>query len=215
MQKCRGNNNLLHAFIYSCNIGMVRVVQKVGKEIFYNYLAKFGFGKLTGIELAEEKPGFIDNETTVSAARFLNNSFGQGLQVTQIQLAAAYGVLINGGQYIKPTIVSGIAKKTANSEEVQYTESLPQILSQIIRPEVSEEMKSALFNIMTTNTQYASAQVKEYRLGAKSGTAQIAFRGKYQRGNGWTQATFAGAITMDDPKYLVLIWVSRPRSSQW
>jgi cell division protein FtsI/penicillin-binding protein 2 len=85
---------------------MVRVVQKVGKELFYNYLSKFGFGKLTGIELAEEKPGFVDNETTVSAARFLNNSFGQGLQVTQIQLAAAYGVLVNGGRYVKPTIIS-------------------------------------------------------------------------------------------------------------
>jgi len=58
------------------------------------------------LELAEEKQGFVDNETTVSAARFLNNSFGQGLQVTQVQLAAAYGVLINGGRYIKPSIVS-------------------------------------------------------------------------------------------------------------
>jgi cell division protein FtsI/penicillin-binding protein 2 len=85
---------------------MVRVVQRVGKEIFYNYLSKLGFGKMTEIELAEEKAGFVDNETTVSAARFLNNSFGQGLQTTQIQLAAAYASLVNGGRYIKPTIVS-------------------------------------------------------------------------------------------------------------
>ncbi len=43
----------------------------------------------------------------------------------------------------------------------------------------------------------------------------MAYRGKLQRGNGWTQATFIGAVTIDDPKYLVLIWISRPRTSQW
>lgn len=94
---------------------MVRVVQRLGKDIFFNYLNKLGFGESTGIELAEESQGFVDNVTTVSLARFLNNSFGQGLQVTQIQLAAAYGALINGGTYIKPTILDAI-KKNNNPE---------------------------------------------------------------------------------------------------
>jgi cell division protein FtsI/penicillin-binding protein 2 len=122
---------------------MVRVVQRIGKEIFYNYLAKLGFGQITGIELAEEKAGFIDNETTVSTARFLNNSFGQGLQVTQIQLAAAYGALVNGGQYIKPTIISRVGEK----------ETIPQVLSQIVRPEVSTEMKQALLSVLEQNAE--------------------------------------------------------------
>jgi cell division protein FtsI/penicillin-binding protein 2 len=151
---------------------MVEIVKKVGKEIFYNYLSKFRFGKLTGIELAEEKAGFIDNETTVSSARFLNNSFGQGLQVTQIQLAAAYGALINGGEYIQPTIVSHIGTEETNSK----------ILGQIIRPEVSEEIKSSLRAVVERNNQYRDSRIEKtpggetYHLGAKSGTAQIAFR---------------------------------------
>jgi stage V sporulation protein D (sporulation-specific penicillin-binding protein) len=56
---------------------MVRIVQKIGKEAFYNYVQKLGFGQLTNIELAGEEPGFVEDVNTVSAARFLNNSFGQ------------------------------------------------------------------------------------------------------------------------------------------
>jgi cell division protein FtsI/penicillin-binding protein 2 len=52
-------------------------------------------------------------------------------------------------------------------------------------------------------------------LGAKSWTAQIAFRWKYQRGEWWTNWTFAWVISVDDPKYVVLIWIRRPRKSQW
>ena len=171
---------------------------------------------MTGIELAEEKPGFVDNETTVSAARFLNNSFGQGLQTTQIQLAAAYGSLVNGGRYIQPTVIRGISKKSVNSDEVEYMEKTPQILNQIIRPEVGEEIKSALNQVLEQNEEVgANAKISGYLIGAKSGTSQISYRGRYQRGNGWTQGTFAGVVTVDNPQYVVLVWTSRPRSNQW
>ncbi len=215
-KECLGNHNFLHGLVYSCNIGMVRIVQKLGKEIFYNYLAKLGFGKLTGIELAEEKEGFVDNMTTVSTARFLNNSFWQGIQVTQVQLAAAYGVLVNGGHYIKPTIIDSITKKFANSEETETQKNTPQIINQIIRPEVCEEMKTALHEVMEQNSEVGdAAKIEGYRLGAKSWTSQIAYKWRYQRGNGWTQGTFVGLVTVDDPKYIVLIWTSRPRTNQW
>lgn len=213
---CLGNNTFLRGFINSCNVGMVRVVQRVGKEIFYNYLSKFWFGKLTGIELAEEKQGFVDNETTVSAARFLNNSFWQGLQTTQIQLAAAYGALVNGGRYIKPTIISWISKKSTDLGPSEFIESNPQVLSQIIRPEVSAEIKQALLQVLEQNEEVgANAKIPGYLIGAKSWTSQIAFRGKYQRGNGRTQGTFVGMVTVDNPQYVVLVWTSRPRTNQW
>jgi cell division protein FtsI/penicillin-binding protein 2 len=75
---------------------MVRIAQKVGKEIFYNYLDKLNFGKMSNIELANEDPGFVESVTSVSDARFFNNTFGQGLLVTPLQLAAGYGALLNG-----------------------------------------------------------------------------------------------------------------------
>lgn len=62
---------------------------------------------------------------------------------------------------------------------------------------------------------YNGANIPEVRLGAKSWTAQISYRGKYKRGAGRTNGTFAGVVSVDEPKYVILIWVRRPRTNQW
>ena len=212
---CMGYHSLLEALINSCNVWMIRIVQSLGKEIFYNYLTKLGFWEITWIELAEEKSWSLPNATNVSMAAFFNNSFGQWVTVTQIQLAGAYSALVNGWKYIKPTIISQIIEKTANNDNITIQENKARSIRQIIRPEVSEEMRNALYNVANTNDQYKSARVEWYRLWAKSGTSQIAYKWKYQRWEWWTQATFAWIVSIDDPEYVVLIWVSRPRTSQW
>lgn len=212
---CKGYHTFLEWLINSCNVWMIRIVQRVGKEVFYNYLGKLWFWKETGIELAEEKPWTLDNPSTVAMSRFLNNSFWQWIQVTQIQMAVAYSAIINWWKLIKPTIVSALGKRIANSNVVEKIESIPQIISQIVRSAVSDNMRWSLLQVMDTNQDYNAARVPGYRLGAKSGTAQMAYRWTMQRWNGRTQATFVWVVSVDDPQYLVLIWISRPRTSQW
>ena len=212
---CMWYHSLLEALINSCNVWMIRIVEALGKEIYYNYLNKFWFWETTGIELAEEKAWSIPNISSVSMAAFFNNSFWQWVTVTQIQLAAAYSTLVNWWKYIKPTIISQIREKTANSDNISIQEKNTHSLRQVIRPEVSEEMRNALYSVVTTNNQYENARVKWYRLWAKSGTSQIAYKWKYRRWVWWTQATFAWVVSIDDPEYIVLIWLSRPRTSQW
>lgn len=212
---CKWYHTFLEWLINSCNVGMIRVVQRVGKEIFYNYLENFGFWKITWIELAEEKPWTLDNPVTVAMSRFLNNSFWQGIQVTQIQLAMAYSSLINWWKIIKPTILSYIWQKKSDTDVVEKIMHVPEVLSQIIRYSVSENLRWSLLQVMNNNPDYESASVPGYRLGAKSGTAQMSYRWTPQRWNGRTQATFVWVVTVDNPEYLVLIWISRPRTSQW
>lgn len=214
---CDGNNSFLHAFIYSCNVGMVKIVQKIQKYAFFNYLTKLGFWEPTGIELAGEKEGFVDDVNIVSVARFLNNAFGQWLTTTQIQLASAYASLINGGHYIKPTIVSEIIdQETQKKSEDAESLSPLQEKKQIFKKNTSDLLKEGLREVLNTNPEVSNtANIKEVKLGAKSGTAQISFRWKYQRGEWRTNGTFAGIISIDNPKYVVLIWIRRPRSNQW
>jgi len=212
---CMWYHSLLEALINSCNVWMIRIVQSLGKEIFYNYLTNFGFWEKTWIELAEEKNWSIPNAANVSMAKFFNNSFWQWVTVTQIQLATAYSVLVNWWKYIPPTIISQIRKKTSNNDNITIEEKIPHSTKQILRHEVSDEMRNALFNVVNVNNQYKNARVEWYRLGAKSWTSQIAYKWRYQRWEWWTQATFAGIVSIDDPGYIVLIWVSRPRTSQW
>ena len=212
---CMWYHSLLEALINSCNIWMIRIVQSLGKEIFYNYVSKLGFWEKTWIELAEEKNWYIPTLSNLPMVNFFNNSFWQWLTVTQIQLATAYSTLINWWKYIKPTIVSQIREKSANSESISIQKNITHPSKQVIRPEVSEEMRNALLSVVETNSQYEPARVSWYRLWAKSWTSQIAYKWKYKRWAWWTQATFAWIVSIDNPEYVVLIWISRPRTSQW
>ena len=212
---CIWYHTLLEALINSCNVWMINIVQSLGKEIFYNYLVKFWFWEPTWIELAEEKNWSLPNLSNVSMAAFFNNSFWQWVTVTQIQLATAYSTLVNWWKYIKPTIISQIRKKTANSDDITIQNKSTYSVRQILRPEVSEEMRNALYSVIQTNNQYERARVQWYHLWAKSWTSQVAYKWKYRKWVWWTQATFAWIVSIDDPQYVVLIWVSRPRSNQW
>lgn len=210
---CEWNHNFLHAFIHSCNVGMAKIVQKIQKYAFYNYLMRLGFWSLTEIELAGEKEGFLDNVNIVSMARFLNNSFWQGLTTTQIQLASAYAALVNGWYYTKPTIISKIIEKSGITSSSSI---MPNEKKRIFSEKTSEALRKWLWEVLNNNPEISnSANIPQVKLGAKSGTAQISYRGRYQRGEGRTNGTFAGIISVDNPKYAVLIWVRRPRKNQW
>ncbi|NOZ44670.1 MAG: hypothetical protein GXP45_06080 [bacterium] len=129
---------------------MVRVAQKIGKESFYNYLNKLGLGQLTHIELAGEDPGFVESVGSVSYARYLNNAFGQGLLTTPLQIAAGYGSLVNGGYYVKPTILAGIRDKQTG----KYFPNKKTIVRQIFRKETADKIKEGLFDVMEQNRGY-------------------------------------------------------------
>jgi len=75
LKECSGDHTYLHALAFSCNVGMVRIAQKVTKYIFYSYVKKLKFGERTGIELAGEDGGSIPDFNTVSDARYFNNNF--------------------------------------------------------------------------------------------------------------------------------------------
>lgn len=182
----------------------------IGKESFYNYLDKLGFGKLTNIELAWESEWFVENPSTVALSRFLNNAFGQGLLTTPLQIAAGYASLVNWWYYVKPTVIVW----TLDKNTWIYTENKKEILSQIFKPETSEILKNALFNVLDKNPEMRSVTYLEwYNLGWKSWTSQISYKWKYQQGVGWTNASFVGIVTKDDPRYVVVIQIRRPRSN--
>jgi len=211
-KNCMWDNSFMNAFVYSCNIWMVRIVQAVWKNNFYNYLNKLNFGQLTNIELAWEDPWSMDLVSTVSLARYLNNSFWQWLLSTPLQIAAAYWALVNGGYYIKPTILAWIR----DNETGKYDQNKPEVLRQIFRPETAEEIKDALFRIMETNPDYINMMRLEwFTLGGKSWTSQISFRWKYMQGLWWTNASFVWLVTKEDPEYIVVVQVRRPRQTLW
>ena len=206
--ECTGTHSFLYALTYSCNVWMVRIAQKVSKHIFYNYLEKLGFGSLTHIELAGEDEWFVEPVGSVSLARFLNNTYGQWLLATPLQVAVWYGTIVNGWYYVQPTIIDKICD--GNTGECES--HISRIEWQVFKPEVATSVRNSLFTVLEENEWlWQFTKVEWYTLGWKSWTSEISFKGKY-RGDTWrTNGSFVWIVTKNDLKYVIVVQVRRPR----
>ncbi len=211
VEECRGTHTFLYALQYSCNVGMVRIAQKLTANTFYNYLEKLNFWAMTNIELAGEDPWYVEGAWSVSVARFFNNVFGQWLLVTPIQIAAWYGALLNGGTYIKPTILDKICESWTDNCQKNEVKTI----RQVFEPRISQQLAFSLTKVIEIPDNAKYADLPQYKVGGKTGTAQISYKGRYMGGNWWTNGSFVGMITEDNPKYIVVVQVRRPRSTQW
>ncbi len=206
--KCKGNKSYLNALIYSCNLGMMDIIKKIGKPIFYNYIEKLGFGSKTHIELGGEETGKYTPANIVSYSKFLNNSFGLGLTATPIQLAQWFATLLNGGILIKPTIID----KIYNPNTKEFTQNKPKVLRRVFKKETTKKIKEALFQVIEVNELNKKwISIEGFTLWGKTGTAEIVYKGKYKGGNGRTNASFIGTVTKENSKYIVVIQIRRPR----
>ncbi len=206
---CQWTHNFLFSLEHSCNVWILKIVQKITKRTFYNYIKKLWFGKETWIELAWEDWGYVPEPTTVSYTRFLNNSFGLWLLVTPLQMATAYGSLVNSWKLMKPTILSKICK-----EDWTCVKNKPIVAKQVFSPELSEKIKTSLVRVVQAEENAKHVAISWYDLWGKSWTSAIVFKWKYMDGNWRTNASYAWIITKDNLKYIVVVQVRRPRISQ-
>jgi stage V sporulation protein D (sporulation-specific penicillin-binding protein) len=207
--KCVGEHTYLHALEFSCNVWMIRIAQKLSKYLFYNYLERLGFWKMSWIELAGEDGGRIPDFNSVPLSQFFNNTYGQGMLATPLQMAVAYAALINGGIVYKPSIVHAI-----RSSDGQMREIPARVVSKVFKEKTSLSMRTALESVLS-NGWSIKLRKPWYTLWGKTGTAQIAFKGKYQDGAWWTNGSVMGIVSTQNPTYVLSIQVKRPRNSPW
>ncbi len=207
-KKCKWYHTYLHALERSCNVWMVRIIQKIWKDVFYNYMAKLGFGSLTNIQLEDESPGAISALDNYSLARFYNNSFGLWILVTPIQIATVYSSLINGGYLVRPNIVKKIENWNNIVENKKY------IIDKVFGDKISDNIKYALWSTIYEWDLFKLA-VENFTFGGKTGTSSISYKWKYRWWNGWTRGSFAGIVTKENTKYVIVVKVERPRTCEW
>lgn len=207
-----GTITIQHALDYSLNTGMVTVAQRLGdgksitqgaRNTMYKYdHDKFGFGELTGIELADEQTGdLISPDTTEgNAVRYSNMAFGQGLDLTMIQVGAAFSSIINGGTYYKPTILAGVVK-----EDGTFVKDAPKAARQgVITKESSDTVREMVRAARAKF--YAGQDKKGYLVGGKTGTSQTIENGQYVFSQ--TVGTYLGFGGDDTPRYVIMVQVS-------
>ncbi|GAA3403936.1 penicillin-binding transpeptidase domain-containing protein [Paenibacillus hodogayensis] len=189
----------------SSNVAFVKLgYEKLKPERLKSYIAKFGFGERTGIDLPGEAKGLIRFSYPVDYA---TATYGQGgVSVTAIQQIAAYAAVANGGKMMQPHVVKAVLDPKTN-EPIQTIE--PKMVSQVVTPETARKVSEYLEQVIVG--EYGTgknAGIDGYRVAGKTGTANIVINGKYSDDK-WV-ITFAGYAPVEDPKIVVLVLADQP-----
>lgn len=204
-----GTITFQHAMNWSLNTGMVDVMQRLGggsinatsRQAMYDYLYnKFRLGQKTGIELVGEGAGIVPKPTVNGAAnQYATMSFGQGMDVTMVQVAAGFCAIVNGGTYHTPQVIGGTIDNQV------FTPSNPkQSFRNVIKSSTSAQVRDMM--VKARSSVSGSNDRKGYTIGGKTGTSQTIVNGSYE--NGQTIATYLGFGGDTKPKYVIMVQVS-------
>lgn len=161
--------------IYSSNIGMAKLSQRLSASNYHQGLLKFGFSQPSGVDLPYEKNGNIPPVTRLQSEVYKATvSYGYGLQTTFIQMLKAFNVFNNAGSALSPKIGSYFDSR--NSQKVYLTESEPR---EVISPATADIVNKMLQKTVNEGTG-VGAKVPGLHIGGKTGTAHISVAGKYE-----------------------------------
>ena len=202
-----GLQTFLEVLENSSNPGFVEISRRLGNEKLYNYVKKFGFSKKTGVDLLGEASGIFFKYDNYNNLENATTSFGQGISVTQVQMIRAFCSVINGGILYQPKITKSILMP--NTNELIY--EVPTIIENdsVISKDTSELMRYALESVVAKGSG-RKAYMEGYRVGGKTGTAQIAENGVYLQGQ--YILSFIGALPMNNPQIAIYVCMEKPHS---
>jgi cell division protein FtsI/penicillin-binding protein 2 len=200
--------NMTNCLEFSINTCMTHISGKLGAKLFSRMIERFGFGRITGIELEDELPGEVHPWREWSDALLATASFGQGVSATPLQMIVASAALANGGKLMKPTIVDRVVHPDGS---VDYTDVT--VVDQVITPHTVETLTAML--VSSAEKGFAKVGRPEgYVVAGKTGTSQIAGPGgRYETGTGSTIASFMGYDVSPNSRFIILIKLDRPKGS--
>ena len=171
-KKAMGRIRFQDVIAYSRNVGSARVAFRLGRDTetaatrLYEMWRRLGFGARTGVDVAGELPGLVDDPRVDPWERIdlANRSFGQGMAATPIQLATAFSAMVNGGYRVQPRAVSAVAGEAVAARGPV----------KVLQPKVAAELRRLLVHVVTRVPVYADGTlIPGHTVGGKTGTAQI------------------------------------------
>lgn len=202
-----GPQDMLGCLQHSLNVCLAWIASETGAKDFYTYLNSFGIGHLTGVDLAGEVQGRlkIPGDADWYDADLGTNSFGQGVSATPLQMSIAASAIANGGKLMAPRIVKSLVDKGH-----QY-DTEPRMIGIPISADTAHTLNEMLARSL--EKEASNALVEGYRVAGKTGTAEIPTPYGYSLSA--TNASFIGWGPVDDPEFLVYVWLEKPTSSPW
>ncbi len=202
-----GLQTFLEVLQNSSNPGFVEIARRLGKDKLYDYFTKFGVGKKTGVDIAGESTGIMFSYDNYGILEQATSAFGQGISTTAIQLASAFSSTINGGYLYTPHVAKCLIYEPTKESIYDYPKT---VREEVITRDTSSKMRRALECVVAKGSG-RKAYLEGYRVGGKTGTAQIAENGVYQDGR-YVLSFIAGA-PMDDPQIVIYFAMREPHST--
>lgn len=202
-----GVQNMVGCLQHSLNVCMVTITSQMGAGIFYDYMNAFGFGYLTGVDMEGEVSGRlkVPGDADWYPVDLGTNSFGQGVTATPMQMMMAVSSIANNGRMVMPHALYAMVR-----DGRQYN-----VPAQFAGSPVSEATADTLSEMLAVSleSEASLALVPGYRIAGKTGTAQIPVNGFYDSAQ--TNTSFVGWGPVDDPQFMIYVWLERPSESIW
>ncbi len=207
--KSHGLQTMSYVLEQSLNTGTTYVEQKLGKNLFYDYIKKFGFGEKTGIEFDGEAKGRVYEPEELNEHGYATMSFGQSISMTPLQMLVSYAVIANDGKMMKPYIVDKTVTPAGKESKTS-----PKEVRQVISKSASADMKEMLASVVVKG-HGKQAAVKGYRIAGKTGTAQVIKADGTGYEDGKNIGTFIGFPVAPDANFVVLAKIDNPKGVDW
>lgn len=202
--KCWGSphkaETMAQALQNSCNPVFVELALRMGTQRFYQYLHAFGLGSKTNIDLQGEESGILIPVNSVKNVDLARIGFGQSVAVTPIQLLTAACSVLNGGRLMRPYLL----KEAVSPDGTVLYRTSPKVVSTPISEETSLTMRKLLEDVVAVGGA-KNARIPGYRIGGKTGTAQVYKEGRIVRNV--HIGSFLGFAPADDPRIALLVIV--------
>ena len=202
-----GKQTMTEVLENSINTGAVFAEQQIDHKTYFNYIDKFGFTSKTGVDLQGEAYSQNNNLKNGPDMNFATASFGQGIELTPIQIARGFCAIANGGKLVKPYIV----EKIVNGKD--KIDTRPEISERIVSQQTVSQLNSMLINVVDKGFN-SVAKIPGYYLAGKTGTAQVPLK----NGKGYepdkTIQSFVGYGPAFNPQFLILVKLDNPKVSK-
>lgn len=188
----------------SSNTGTVMIGQNIPQQVRHDYLAKFGFGSRTGVELPGESAGILHDSADWDGRSKYAVLFGQAVSVTALQATDVFATLANDGVRVTPHLVKGWTEPDGT-----FTPAVPATTTTVVSEATAATVLTMMESAVDDGTG-AGAAIPGYRVAGKTGTAQ-----SWVGGVQGITASFIGVAPADEPRVAVSVVLHNPRTSQW
>ena len=196
-------------FAKSSNIAFAKIALALGPSRFYRYMTNFGFGQSTGLPFFGATPGRIEPPQNWSTMALTRAAFGQGLSVSQLQMAAAVSAIANNGRLMRPLLV----RQIESSRGDLCKRFGPQFLRNVVSPQTAQQVREAMKAVVAPGGTGAQAAPAGYSLAAKTGTAQKSNADGYL--NGCYYSSMVGFLPADAPQIVIAVALDEPRNGYY